>query len=271
MNKNVGKAPQGAEGVITRGKTAQNRLRRVDIFLLLYAAELIKQPTSAFVVDLGYGDEAVTVTEMAQRLRLLNSRLPILGVEIDPERVERAKPFSDELTQFRLGGFNLPLTRGESARIIRAYNVLRQYPEDEVIPAWKTMAESVQPGGLIVEGTSDPYGKILTANLLRVKNDGLWYEGLLFSTNFRWGFSPEIFQPVLPKNFIHRMLPGETIHQFMEDWKRACLETVAYRQFGLRQWFNHSAERLDSFGYSIVLQKRYLDKGCLVWRINQPV
>jgi len=121
MNKNVGKAPQGAEGVITRGKTAQNRLRRGDIFLLLYAAELIKQPTSAFVVDLGYGDEAVTVTEMAQRLRLLNSRLPILGVEIDPERVERAKPFSDELTQFRLGGFNLPLTRGASARIIRAY------------------------------------------------------------------------------------------------------------------------------------------------------
>jgi hypothetical protein len=275
MNKNVGKAPPGAEGVITRGKTASNRLRRVDIFLLLYARELLTPPApftaKAFVVDLGYGEEATTVIEMASRLRAVNPHIPVLGVEIDPKRVNNALPYQDDYTQYRLGGFNLPLLPGESARIIRAFNVLRQYPEDEVLPAWHTMAQSLADNGLLIEGTSDPYGKIWTANILRRKAQTLVYEGLLFSTNFRWGFSPELFQPVLPKNYIHRMQEGEPIFHFIAAWKQAVQASVAYRQWGLRTWFRQSAVYLNDNQFSIQLSKRLLDKGFLFWRWNQPV
>lgn len=272
MNKNVGKAPQGAEGVITRGKTAQNRLRRVDIFLLLYAHELLSLPQQdAYVVDLGYGEEATTVIEMAARFHRVNPHLRLLGVEIDPERVANAKPFEDDYTKFRAGGFNLPLSPAESARIIRAFNVLRQYPESEVLPAWFTMAASLIPEGLLIEGTSDPFGKIWTANIIRKKQDHLMLEGLLFSTNFRWGFNPESFQPVLPKNLIHRMMPGEQIHTFMENWKHASQSTIAYRQWGLRQWFRQTARTLAENGYDILLSDRYLQKGFLLWRWQQKL
>ncbi len=258
-------------GQITRGKTARNRLRRVDNFLCLYDPALIRQPDlpgqTSWYVDLGYGEEAFTALESAERLRRLNPALPVLGVEIDPERVERALPYEDPLTRFRLGGFNLPLLPGESARLIRAFNVLRQYEESEVQDALLTLGEQLIPGGRIIEGTSDPFGRIWVANLLRKQADGeLWVEGLLFSTNFRWGFEPAIFQPRLPKNFIHRMLPGETIDAFMSAWKGAALATIGVRTLGLRQWFIASALALRELGWPVETRKRPLRQGYLLWK-----
>ena len=129
--KSVSKKPEGA---ITRGKTISNRLRRVDNFVVMYDPGLITRAdgdfSHAFFVDLGYGAEATTTLESADRFRRLNPSLPILGVEIDPERVAAAQPFADRQTFFRLGGFNLPLLPGETVRLIRAFNVLRQYDED---------------------------------------------------------------------------------------------------------------------------------------------
>ena len=259
------------QGQITRGKTARNRLRRVDNFLCLYDPALIRQPDPpgqvSWYVDLGYGEEAFTALESAERLRRLNPALPVLGMEIDPDRVERALPYEDSLTRFRLGGFNLPLLPGESARLIRAFNVLRQYEESEVQDALLTLGEQLIPGGRIIEGTSDPFGRIWVANLLRKQADGeLWVEGLLFSTNFRWGFEPAIFQPRLPKNFIHRMLPGETIDAFMSAWKGAALATIGVRTLGLRQWFIASALALRELGWPVETRKRPLRQGYLLWK-----
>lgn len=264
------------QGQITRGKTARNRLRRVDTFIAMYAPELVRLKTAAgqtaFYVDLGYGAEPFTTLESAERLRRLNPDLPVLGVEIDPERVERALPYADEQTIFRLGGFNVPLLPGESARIIRAYNVLRQYEENQVQESLIQLGECLLPGGLILEGTSDPFGRVSVTNLLRKQADGgLLVEGLVFSTNFRWGFEPAIFQPVLPKNLIHRMLPGENIYEFMEAWKQASRLSMAVKTFGLRQWFAASAEGLAGLGYHIDLRKRFVEHGYLIWKRNQRV
>lgn len=264
------------QGQITRGKTARNRLRRVDNFILMYAPDLVRLKTSldgrAFYVDLGYGAEPFTTLESAERLRRLNPELPVLGVEIDPERVERALPYANANTLFRLGGFNLPLQPGESARIIRAYNVLRQYEESQVVESILQMGERLLPGGLILEGTSDPFGRISVTNLLRKLPDGgLLVEGLLFSTNFRWGFEPAIFQPVLPKNFIHRMLPGEVIYEFMETWKQAARLSMAVKTFGLRQWFAASAAALADLGYAVDLHERLVNHGYLLWKRNVRV
>ncbi|HJS19633.1 MAG TPA: class I SAM-dependent methyltransferase [Anaerolineales bacterium] len=174
------------EGLPTRGKTASNRLRRVDNFILLYEPTLLTRTDGSFAlpftsnkhngkggvadslfVDLGYGFDPRTTLESAARFRRLNPQLKILGVEIDRERVENALPFADEKTFFRLGGFNLPLKEGEQVRLVRAFNVLRQYEEKDFAPAYERLAQYVLPGGLMIEGTSNPFGSIWCANVVR--------------------------------------------------------------------------------------------------------
>ncbi|MCG2788045.1 MAG: methylase [Anaerolineae bacterium] len=265
-------APKKPLGQITRGKTARNRLRPVDNFFLKYDPGLLTRCDGDFAkalfVDLGYGAEAVTTLETASRLRRLNPGLGILGIEIEADRVARALPFADERTFFRLGGFNIPLLPGEYVRAIRAFNVLRQYEEADVLPAWAQMARGVLPGGLLVEGTSNPFGSILAANVLRRVDDesAPWRpEALVFYTNFRLGFDPAEFQTILPKNYIHRVVAGETIYNFFEAWKASAAESAPVRTFGLRPWFVASAEGLSRRGYRVRMQKKWLNRGWLVW------
>jgi len=260
-------------GQPTRGKTARNRLRRVDNFVLLYDPGLLRRRDGAFAraffVDLGYGAEPWTTLESAARLRRLNPTLPVLGVEIDSERVAAAQPFAGPLTQFRLGGFDLPLASSERARLIRAFNVLRQYDEAAVAGALAALGRGLLPGGLLIEGTSDPLGRIWVANLLRQPKDGaaLQVEGLLFSTNFRWGFEPRIFQPVLPKNYIHRVVPGEAVYDFFAAWSQAFRAALPLRSLGLRQLFAESARRLAEQGYAVDTRRKLLAKGYLLWKL----
>jgi len=275
-------------GLPTRGKTASNRLRRVDNFILLYEPSLLKRTDGLFrqslFVDLGYGFDARTTLESAARFRRINPTLPILGVEIDKERVEAALPHADAITHFRVGGFNLPLQPVESVRLIRAFNVLRQYEEKDFLPAYETLAHHVLPGGLMIEGTSNPFGSIWVANLarkilesdsssaLRVLSGSRWkMEALVFSTNFRMGFDITDFQAVLPKNYIHHVVPGESIHDFLEAWKRSAAESSSAKVFGLKQWFAASAESLAAKGYRIDLHKKWLTKGWLIWNNQEQV
>jgi hypothetical protein len=266
------------EGQLTRGKTASNRLRRVDNFILLYEPTLLTRTDGLFArslfVDLGYGFDARTTLESAARFRRINPNLPILGVEIDQERVDAAQPYADEKTFFRLGGFNLPLKAGEHVRLIRAFNVLRQYEEKDFAPAYERLAQYVLPGGLMIEGTSNPFGQLWTANVVRKVNEesGLsevedWKrEALVLSTNFRLGFDVEEFQTILPKNLIHHVIQGEPIYDFFQAWKQCATERISAKTFGLRQWFIASAESLAARGYNIDLHKKWLSKGWLVWR-----
>src|SRR5690349_16444208 len=277
------------EGQPTRGKTASNRLRRVDNFVLLYEPSLHTRTDGLFArslfVDLGYGFDARTTLESAARFRQVNADLPILGVEIEKDRVEAALPYADEKTFFRLGGFNLPLQEGEHVRLIRAFNVLRQYEEKDFAPAYERLAQHVLPGGLMIEGTSTPYGQIWTANVARRLErgehalpkgcrdgvsdaEGWKVEALVFSTNFRLGFEITDFQAVLPKNLIHHVVPGEPMYDFFEAWKGAAAETSAMKTFGLRQWFLQSAEALARKGYKVNLQKKFLSRGYLIWELQ---
>jgi hypothetical protein len=277
------------EGLPTRGKTASNRLRRVDNFFLFYEPSLLTRIDGLFAdslfVDLGYGFDARTTLESAARFRRLNPNLKILGVEIDKERVDAALPFADEKTFFRLGGFNLPLKAGEHVRLIRAFNVLRQYEEKDFAPAYERLAEYVLPGGLMIEGTSNPFGSIWCANLARRTMEesrspltvaleqapGLpnWrFESLVFSTNFRLGFDVEEFQTILPKNQIHRVVKGEPIFDFFGAWKAAAAETFAMKTYGSRQWFIAAAERMAVRGYAVATQRKWLAKGFLIWRLE---
>jgi len=279
------RASKRPEGQATRGKTARNRLRRVDSFLLTYDPGLLSRIDGpyqrAWFVDLGYGDEPLTTLESAKRLRQVNPKLRVLGVEIDPARVAAAQPYADEGICFRLGGFNLPLGSWpdgapETVRLVRAFNVLRQYEEEAVAGAYERLSQYILPGGLLIEGTSDPSGSIWVANLARGVLEPVrqpadrrlsWeMEALVFSTNFRTGFDPAQFQAVLPKNHIHRVVPGEPIHDFFQAWKQATWETSPLHVWGPRHWFMASARNLAGRGYRVSLRRKWLRHGWLIWQ-----
>eukprot|EP00128_Syssomonas_multiformis_P000849 Colp12_sorted_trinity150504_noHs@32870 len=275
------KQPQGAA---TRGKTAPNRLRRLDNFLTMYDPELLKRSDGPFshgaFVDVGFGFYPVTTEESASRFRKLNPRLPVIGVEIDRQRVREAQKYVRERTDYRVGGFNFPLKNShaddekETVRLVRAFNVLRQYDNEADVPrSHQMMCTSLLPGGLLVEGTSDPPGRTWVTNVVRKTGDGaLRVEALVFSTNFRNGFDIVQFQEVLPKNFIHRLVPGEMINDFFDAWKRSFeLVCVPLRnQFpSLRFLFSAVAEHLaENTEYRIITQRQYTRKGFLVWLLT---
>lgn len=260
--------PRRPVGQPTRGKTAANRLRRVDLLAVRYAPGLLRRMDGAWqaapVIDLGYGAAPVTTLEMWARFRQVNPRLEVLGIEIEPERVAAAQPFARPGLTFALGGFNLP----RPARLVRAMNVLRQYRVDEVAPALATLAGGVLPGGLLVEGTSDVLGRLWVVHLLRRRHEpGVpWArEALVFSTNFRDGFAPAAWQAVLPKDLIERVAPGDPLYDFFAAWERAAQATRGVAVWGTRAWFAAAARVLAASGYAVDVRSSWLRKGFLIW------
>ncbi|BDZ59481.1 hypothetical protein GCM10025872_31380 [Barrientosiimonas endolithica] len=72
-------------GVITRGTTNPNRLRRCDRWLVATQAHRLRGAArSPVVVDLGYGASPVTVLELARRLQPVRPDVEVVGIEISP-------------------------------------------------------------------------------------------------------------------------------------------------------------------------------------------
>ena len=145
-------------GQLTRGTTGHNRLRRCDRWLVHSprVRTALQSATDPLVVDLGYGALPVTTLELASRLRTVRTDVRVIGLEIDPERVQTARAAKTDTVEFGLGGFELA---GLRPVLVRAFNVLRQYPVDAVDEAWSLMRARLAPGGLIVDGTCDELGR----------------------------------------------------------------------------------------------------------------
>ncbi len=256
-------------GQPTRGKTALNRLRQIDSYVALAYPGLLAGG-SPLVVDLGFGAYAWTTLEMRDRWLRFNPRLRVLGVEIDPARVAAALPYADPpAIDFRLGGFNLAdiLASSERARLIRCYNVLRQYGESAVPPALEAMAAALEPGGILIEGTSNPTGRMVAFDVYRRDQDGLVHEALVFGTNFRALVEPVDFQTILPKRLIHRMRDPEPA-AFFDAWRRAFARTTSgtSRSALRRQWMAAAALLESVFGYRVDTRRTLRRRGFLVLR-----
>ncbi|MEO7071111.1 MAG: class I SAM-dependent methyltransferase, partial [Nostocoides sp.] len=153
----------GPVGSITRGTTNPNRLRRVDRWLVdVQGWRLRRSPGAPVVVDLGYGASPVTAVELHDRLRRVRPDVEVVGLEIDPERVRAAAPLGRLGLRFAHGGFEIPLPDDGRATMVRAFNVLRQYPEAEVPAVWATVVNRLAPQGILVDGTCDEIGRLST-------------------------------------------------------------------------------------------------------------
>ncbi len=255
---------KGRIGQKTRGLTCENRLRQIDIFTCINFEGLIRRENAIFV-DLGFGRYPTTTIETYRRFANINPKIKVLGVEIDTERLLDAEPYEQKNVEFRLGGFNIPLKKGESADIIRCYNVLRQYPEEEFSKSIETMGNYLSESGIIIEGTSDQFGRLVSFNLFAKSKGRLIKSGLVFGTNFNVSFYPRDFQSVLPKNLLHHVILGEWIYQFFEDWADSFYRIMKLKLDCQRQIFYETALILyKDYGYNIEQGKRLLKRGFLV-------
>ncbi|MBP2704977.1 class I SAM-dependent methyltransferase [Microbispora sp. RL4-1S] len=220
---------------MTRGTTGHNRLRRSDRWIatvygpLLRSAALPAGGPPPLVVDLGYGASHVTTHELFTRLRRVCRTVEVAGVEIDPARVAAAKPYEREGLSFARGGFELPVAR--PPLLVRAFNVLRQYGEDEAWEHWATLRARIAPDGVVVEGTCSEVGH-------RAVWAALGAEGprtITFAARFTGFERPSSLAERLPKTLIHRNVPGEPVHAFLADWDRAWATCAPLAGFGARQ------------------------------------
>jgi len=203
-------------GLVTRGTTGTNRLRRVDRWIAQLPA--LRRAATPLVVDLGYGASATTSLELYQRLARVRPDVEVVGIEIEPARVALASTSARPGVSFRLGGFEVP---GERPTVIRALNVLRQYDESEVLEHWRRMVGRLQPGGVLVEGTCNEVGRVAswvdaTADGPQTFTISLRLAELTVPANT----GPSIVAERLPKVLIHRNVPGEPIHQYLLDLDR---------------------------------------------------
>jgi len=247
-------------GTVTRGTTNPNRLRRVDRFI----AELpvLRQVTEPIVVDLGFGASAITALELLDRLAKRNPRVTVVGVEIDRERVATAAAHESKQLRFIHGGFETPLPKDLGANrqveVIRALNVLRQYSEEHVAPAWRLMQSRLSPDGRIIEGTCDELGRY--ASWVTLDSSG----PLSFTVSLRLqGLElPSKVQERLPKALIHHNVPGEKIHDFLEALDATWLKHSPLASFGVVQRFVATCQQMVDTGWPIARDSKR-------WRLGE--
>ena len=242
-------AVQRPVGVITRGTTNPNRLRRCDRWLAgPQAWRLRRAPAAPVVVDLGYGASPVTALELHDRLRRVRRDVEVVGVEIDPDRVAAARPLERPGLRFVRGGFEVPVPGGRRPVLVRAFNVLRQYAEDEVEPAWATTVARLAPDGLLVDGTCDELGRL--AAWVAVGAGGP--ESLTLSWRLRGLERPGVVAERLPKALIHRNVPGEPVHALLAALDEAWLRQAPLASYGVRQRFIGTVTAVRDGGWPVL-------------------
>jgi hypothetical protein len=265
------------EGQITRGTTNPSRLRRVDRWIAQAQRAVLRATEGPLLVDLGFGASPVTTLELYRRVRSVAPAAEVVGLEIDPERVAAARrrlagrrAAGDELAglSFGIGGFELPVARRPA--VVRAFNVLRQYDEEQAWAAWSRMRAGLAAGGVLIEGTCDEIGRrAVWVTLPALTPPGQAGSGaalITFSARLASMERPSDLAGRLPKTLIHRNVPGEPVHAFLRDFDRAWDRAAPQVAFGSRQRWLAAVVSL-SDGWPVLRYPPYGGHGR--WRLGE--
>jgi SAM-dependent methyltransferase len=254
-------------GQLTRGTTGYNRLRRSDRWLLHSARvrTAIGSAADPLVVDLGYGALPVTTLELASRLRLVRPDVRVMGLEISADRVRTARAAATDGVDFALGGFELA---GLRPVLVRAFNVLRQYPVADVAAAWSAMRRQLAPGGLIVDGTCDELGRRCAWVLL----DATGPVSLTLACDPFAVDRPSDLAERLPKVLIHHNVDGQPIHALLSAADHAWATAAGHGVFGPRVRWRAMLELLRAGGHPVEPPRRRFRDGVLTvpWSAVAP-
>ena len=225
----------------------------------------LQSAADPITVDLGYGRLPVTTLELADRLRSIRPDVRVIGLEIDPERVAAARDSARAGVEFALGGFELA---GLRPVLVRAFNVLRQYPPEAVADAWHTMGSHLAPNGLIIDGTCDELGRRCCWVLL----DGDGPVSLTLACDPRAIDAPSDLAERLPKVLIHHNVPGQPIHTLLAAADRAWATAAGQSVFGPRARWRAMLATLSATGVPVEPQRRSLRDAVLTvpWSAVAP-
>ena len=239
---------RGPQGHVTRGTTFAQRMRRVDRWLADVHGPLLRRTPRPLVVDLGFGAEPVTAVEMFHRLRAVNPELELTGLEIDPARVARARERAAGVPglTWEVGGFELAVPRAPT--VVRAFNVLRQYREEDVPDVWAMMRSRLAEGGVLVEGTCSEDGR--RAAWVDLRPEGP--HSLTVAMRFGAFARPSDVAERLPKALIHRHVPGEPVHRFLAAADAAWERFAPLAPYGPRQRWIATADALRTEGWPVM-------------------
>lgn len=245
-------------GAITRGTTGHNRLRRSDRWLVheRRVRTALQAAADPLVVDLGYGALPVTTLELAARLRVVRADVRVVGLEIHPDRVRAARAATNDTVEFGLGGFELA---GRRPVLVRAFNVLRQYPVEAVPDAWSVMQAALAPGGLIVDGTCDELGRRCSWVLL----DGNGPVSLTLACDPFTIDRPSDLAERLPKVLIHHNIDGQPVHSLLAAADRAWASVAGHGVFGPRVRWRAMLDLLRDNGFPVEPARRKMRDGVL--------
>ena len=254
-------------GQLTRGTTGHNRLRRCDRWLVHSprVRTALQSAAEPLVIDLGYGALPVTTLELASRLRTVRTDVRVIGLEIDPERVQTARAAHSDTVEFGLGGFELA---GHRPVLVRAFNVLRQYPEDAVDEAWSLMQARLAVGGLVVDGTCDELGRRCGWVLL----DSLGPVSLTLACDPFTIERPSDLAERLPKVLIHHNVSGQPVNTLLAAADRAWASVAGHGVFGPRERWRAMLNMLRDNGWPVEPPRRRMRDGVLTvpWETVTP-
>ena len=217
------------------------------------------------MIDLGYGALPVTTLELASRLRTVRTDVRVIGLEIDPERVRAARAAQDGAVEFGLGGFELA---GLRPILVRAFNVLRQYPVDAVDDAWSLMRAQLAPGGLIVDGTCDEIGRRCCWVLLDARGP----VSLTLACDPFAIERPSDLAERLPKVLIHHNVPSQPINTLLAAADHAWASVAGHGVFGPRERWRAMLNLLRDNGWPLEPPRRRMRDGVLTvpWATVAP-
>ena len=228
--------------MLTRGKTARDRWHRLDTWIAREPA--LRLATNPLYIDFGFGTEPSATVETYRRLSVFTPGLRVLGVEIESDRVGNAYAASiPGRLEFRFGGFDIPMAPGERASVVRAINVLRGCDERRHHEAVNRLGRALRDGGVLMEGTGSPTGRLLAVSLYRRRGARLAREGLLLAPNLARDWTPRELQSVLPRDLIDHSGPGSWLYDFFERWDK-CLDAARERRTDARAAFVAAAHEL---------------------------
>jgi hypothetical protein len=223
---------------VTRGKTRPGRLRLLDPYVAAQhggvCGRYFGDEVAVDAVDVGIGARPDTTIALHRALRSVDPAVRTYGLDVDAERVAALDAAGEEGVEGVVGGFEARFDAPIGT--VRAANVLRQYALDRVSPALAAMGRWLEPGGLLVEGSTDKTGGRGVFRELGRLDGGLQPNALIFvfDVHGSGGFAPRALTPYLPRGMGWHGHPGPAVAPLLAAWTAAFEEARAAGATGAR-------------------------------------
>ena len=204
----------------TRGKTRRERL---GLWLRWFEHHFrgTNTFTSRSIIDLGYGEKPYSTIELAEMAQCLDVPPAIIGIEASEHRHRQALALATPEIEYLFGDAQTIAQCKPTAKLVRAINVLRQYPPAEVSTIRRSWLDFCQPDTLLTEGTTDRDGNVL----------GMWVLGqersatLVLGASCLQSFAPAQVRAALPNDLRWQHSRPTWVDAFFSRWTELWRET----------------------------------------------